>query len=257
VVAPSAPTTPQLPPPNGLMYFASKSQLQATLDGTKIIGVNQLANNTRMVFVFDVASSTVFASRNIAATSPILAVSPDVSEFLSGPMLFETSTLLVLAQQNATNSPFVFPSGANFTTQTNQGGAVFLPDGSELLAACNIVPVQSPAAKSNASQLSIDTPDSLLIQFGVQLPENLSGKIVITSDGITTYALSQSGFLVAPTTGLKTSPIAVPDTNVALLANDQCGVTAAQNSTVIPVRNQGASKLTGRDRKSALTADSL
>jgi DNA-binding beta-propeller fold protein YncE len=146
VVAPTAPATPQMPPPNGLMYFASKSQLQATLDGTKIIGVNQQAS-TRTVFVFDVASSTVLASRTIAATSPILAVSPDGSEFLSGPMLFETSTLLVLAQQNATNSPFVFPAGANFTTQANQGGAAFLPDGSELLTSYNIVPVQNPAAK--------------------------------------------------------------------------------------------------------------
>ena len=243
LVAPTAPTTPQLPPPNSLMYFASKSQLQATLDGSKIIGVNQQAS-TRTVFVFDVASSTVLASRTIAATSPILAVSPDGSEFLSGPMLFESSTLLVLAQQSATNSPFVFPSGASFTTQTNQGGAVFLPDGSELLAAYNIVPVQSPAAKSNASQLLIDTPDSLLVQMGVQLPENLGGKIVIASDGATMYAISQSGFLVASTAALKTSPIAIPDTNVALLANDQCGVTAAQNSAVIPIRNQGGGKLT-------------
>ena len=243
VVAPTAPTTPTLPPPNGLMYFASKSQLQATLDGTKIIGVNQQAS-TRTVFVFDVASSTVLASRTIAGTSPILAVAPDGSEFLSGSMLFESSTLLVLAQQSATNAPFVFPSGANFTTPTNQGGAVFLPDGSELLTAYNLVPVQSPAARSNTSQLLINTPDSLLIQLGVMLPENLGGKIVITSDGATMYAISQSGFLVATTAGLKTSPIAVPDTNVALLANDQCGVTAAQNSAVIPVRDQGGGKIT-------------
>jgi uncharacterized protein (TIGR03437 family) len=243
VVAPTAPTTPQLPPPNGLMYFASKSQLQATPDGTRIVGVNQQAS-TRTVFVFDVASSTVLASRTIAATSPILAVSPDGSEFLSGPMLFETSTLLVLAQQNTTNSPFVFASGANFTTQTNQGGAVFLPDGSELLAAYNIVPVQNPAAKPNTSQLLINTPDSLLIQMGVMLAENLGGKIVISSDGATMYAISQSGFLVASTAGLKTSPVAIPDTNVTLLANDQCGVTASQNSAVIPVRNQGGGKLT-------------
>ncbi len=243
VVAPTAPATPQMPPPNGLMYFASKSQLQATPDGARIIGVNQQAS-TRTVFVFDVASSTVLASRTIAATSPILAVSPDGSEFLSGSMLFETSTLLVLAQQSAANSPFVFPSGASFTTQTNQGGAVFLPDGSELLTSYNLVPVQNPAAKSNTSQLLINTPDSLLIQLGVMLPENLGGKLVITSDGATMYAISQSGFLVAATAGLKASPIAVPDTNVALLANDQCGVTAAQNSAVIPVRNQGGGKLT-------------
>jgi hypothetical protein len=225
------------------MYFAGKSQLQATPDGTRIVGVNQQAT-TRTVFVFDVASSTVLASRTIAATSPILAVSPDGSEFLSGPMLFETSTLLVLAQQNTTNSPFVFASGANFTTQTNQGGAVFLPDGSELLTAYNIVPVQNPAAKPNTSQLLVNTPDSLLIQMGVMLPENLGGKIVISSDGATMYAISQSGFLVASTAGLKTSPVAIPDTNVTLLVNDQCGVTASQNSAVIPVRNQGGGKLT-------------
>ena len=99
--------TPQMPPPNGLMYFASKSQLQATPDGAKIIGVNQTAS-TRTVFVFDVASSTVLASRTISGISPILAVSPNGSEFLSGSVLFETVTLLVLAQQNTTNSPFVF-----------------------------------------------------------------------------------------------------------------------------------------------------
>jgi uncharacterized protein (TIGR03437 family) len=244
VVAPPAPATPQMPPPNGLMYFASKSQLQATPDGATIIGVNQLANNTRTVFVFDVASSTVLASRNVAGVSPILAVSPDGSEFLSGSVLFETSTLLVLGQQNATNSPFVFAAGANFTTQTNQGGAAFLPDGSGLLASYNIVPVQNPAAKSNTSQLLIDTPDNLLIQLGVQLPENLGGKIVMTSNGATMYAISQSGFLVGSTAALKTSPIAIPDTNVALLANDQCGVTAAQNSAVIPIRNQGGGRLT-------------
>src|ERR1039458_9484571 len=31
VVEPTAPATPQMPPPNGLMYFASKSQLQAKI----------------------------------------------------------------------------------------------------------------------------------------------------------------------------------------------------------------------------------
>src|SRR5438105_6789979 len=33
VVAPPAPTTPQLPPPNGIMYLAAKARLQASADG--------------------------------------------------------------------------------------------------------------------------------------------------------------------------------------------------------------------------------
>ena len=161
-------------------------------------------------------------------------------------MLFETSSMLVLAQQSTANSPFVFPAGATFNTQTVQGGAVYAqtPAGQVLITAYNIVPVASPAAKSNTSELLFNSPDNLLIQLGIQLPENLSGKMAITSDSATIYAISQSGFMVLPIGTLQQSPLAIPDSNVALLAFDQCGVTASQNSAVIPVRNAGGRTLT-------------
>ena len=56
-------------------------------------------------------------------------MSPDGSKFMAGLVLFETETLQVLAQQNASNSPFVFPGGGtnNFNLQQNQGGSVFSP----------------------------------------------------------------------------------------------------------------------------------
>src|SRR5206468_474038 len=132
---------------------------------------------TRTVFAFDAAASTVLASRNIAGLSPTLAVSSDGSRFLSGPLVFETSTMLVLAQQNTTNSPYVMPGITfnNFNTQTTQGGAVFI---------------------------------------------------------------------VLPLGMLRNQPIALPDSNVALLATDQCGVTAALNSAIIPVRDVGGGRIT-------------
>ena len=46
---------------------------------------------TRTVFVFDVASSVVLCSRVVPVISPTLAVSPDGSKFLSGPLLFDTA----------------------------------------------------------------------------------------------------------------------------------------------------------------------
>jgi uncharacterized protein (TIGR03437 family) len=241
-VAPPPPVTPTLPPPNGIMAFAAKARLQASADGRYIIGVHMQAA-TRAVWVFDVAASTVLASRTVAGVSSMLAVAPDGSRFLSGPFLFEASTLLVLAQHNATNSPYTMP-GANFNTQTLQGGAVFAPDNSTLLAAYNIVPLQNPAAKSNTSQMLITTPDTLLIQTGIMLPENLGAKMAITSDGATAYAISQSGFIVLPISTLRNQPIAVPDSNVALLASDQCGVTSAINTATIPVRNIGGGTTT-------------
>src|SRR5215831_3715790 len=247
VATPAAPAAPQFPPPNGIMYLAGKARLQASADGKTIIGVHVLANNTRTVFVYDAASSTVLSSRNMAGISPILAVSPDGTRFLSGPLLFETSTMLVLAQQSATNSPYVMPNitFTNFNTQTTQGGAAFLPpDGSQLLAAYNIVPTTVPASRSNAAQLTINQPETMLIQMGIVLPENLGGKIAITSDGATAYAISQSGFVVLPLGTLRNQPLGQPDSNVALLATDQCGVTADQNSAVIPVRNVGGGRIT-------------
>jgi uncharacterized protein (TIGR03437 family) len=175
-------------------------------------------------------------------------VSADGSRFVSGNLLFDTGTLAVVAQQNTTNSPFIFTNGANFTTLTNQGGAVFLPSGAQLLTAYNIVPVASPAAQTNTAQLLVNTPNNLLIQLGIQLPQNLAGKMVITPDGATIYALSTSGFLVLPistlSAGTSAPPIAIPDSNVALLASDQCGVLASQNTATVPVRNVGGSRLT-------------
>ena len=245
VIAPAAPAAPALPPPNGVMALASRARLQASQDGRTIIGAHILGNNSRTVFVFDVNSSTVLAARNVGQVSPVVAVAPDASRFLSGPTLFETSSMLVLAQQSAVNSPYVFPANANFNSQTAQGGAVYAQTalGPVLITAYNIVPTLTTAT-ANTSQLIFNNPDNLLIQLGIQIPEMLSGKMVITSDSATIYALSQSGFMVLPIGTLPQLPIAMPDSNVALLAFDQCGVVASQNSAVIPVRNAGGRTLT-------------
>jgi len=251
VVAPTAPTAPTLPPPNANAYLSGHSRMVSTPDGKTIIGVHEQAAS-RAVWVYDVASQTVLRSRTLTNTgssaSPptaILAVGPDGARFISGSILFDTASLLVLAQQSASNAPYTFPSGTNFATQTTQGGAVFAPDGKSLFTAYNIVPVQSPAAQANTSQLLVNAPANLLVQMGYQLPEQLSGKMVITSDGATIYGISESGFIQLPIgTVAQTSPIAVPDANVAFLATDQCGVTAALSSATIPVRNTGGGKMT-------------
>ena len=237
--APVAVTTPL-----GTPYLASHARMVSTPDGNTIIGVHETAT-TRTIFVYDVASVTVLRSRTITGVSPILAIAPDGSRFVSGQYLVDTSSLAVLAQQNASNSPFTFILGANFTTQANQGGATFSPDGASLYTAYNIIPNLNPTPQTNASQFLVNTPDNLLIKQGVQMSQNLSGRMVITADGTTIYALSQSGFLMLPisTLGTTAAPVALPDSNIAVLVSDQCGVDAAQNSAVIPVRSQTGTAL--------------
>lgn len=255
-VAPPAPAAPTLTGTNVVFAQAARAKLQASADGKVIVGAHM--NGTRTVFVFDVNSATVLRARTVAGISSVLAVSPDGSQFLSGPLLFDASTMAVLAQQNTTNAPFVFPNGANFNTQAAQGGAVYATTafGSALIAGYNIVPVQSPAARSNTSQLFFNTPDSLLIQLGIQIPETQSGRMVATSDGATVYAISQSGFLVLPIGSLAQQPIAMPDANVALLVYDQCGLNAAQSTATIPVRNIGGGRLTLTSQVVTSTANS-
>jgi len=241
VVAPPAPTPPTLPPPSNRIFLSTRGRMEASRDGRRIVGVHEIANNTRTVFVYDAVSSIVTRSRNIANLSPVISIAPDGSRFMAGLFLFDMDTLAVLAQQNAANAPFVFPGGGanNFNTQQNQGGSVFAPNGAYLYSAFNIAPTQNPPARANVSRFLVNDPDNLLIQLGIQLPENLVGKMAITSDGGTVYALSESGFTVLPLGTLNQFPIAMPESTVVMLANDQCGVTAAQNGATVAIRNMG------------------
>src|SRR5439155_16955146 len=106
-----------------------------------------------------------------------------------------------------------------------------------------MAPVQNPPARPNVSRMLLNDPDNLLISLGLQLSENLAGKMVITADGGTAFALSESGFLTLPLATIFQSPIAMPDTPTVLLANDQCGVVGGARAAV-PVNNIGRGRLT-------------
>src|SRR5687768_13862352 len=196
-LAPSPPANPLLPTQNlGRPSVTNRSFLQTSADGQFIMGVNLPNATTRSVFVFEVASGTVLRSRTVTSSSSVLSVAPDGSKFMTGLTLFDAATLTVLAQQNAANAPYPFPTGSNFDSQQNQGGSAFAPDGSRIYSAFNFATV--PSTRSNSSQLMISDPDNLLIHDALQLPESLAGKIVLSANGSAGYAISDSGFLILP-----------------------------------------------------------
>ena len=220
----------------------SRSRLIATPDGNYIIGLNNPTTTSRQIFVYETASASVLRSRTVTNISSVLSVSADGSRFMAGLSMFETATLAVMAQQNSANSAYPFPTTANFNTQSNQGGSVFAPDGSVLYSAFNIAPVNS--TQPNVSQLMLNDPDNLLIKLALQLPENLIGRMISTSDGATIYALSDSGFMMLPVSTIYNNPIAVPQNSLVLLTNDQCGVTAATATAQVPMMNLGKGRFT-------------
>ena len=247
-VAPPPPQSPILPPVAGRVFLSMRSQLIATPNGKRIIGINAYANTNRALFVYEVASGTVLKSRLIIGDqSTVLSVSPDGSKFMAGLRLFETDSLTVLAQMNAANAPFPLTAtttaqgfnqvATQFNTQQNQGGSVFAPNGGNIYAAFNIAPIQSPPARANIAQMMISDPDNLLISLGIQLAENLAGKMVATSDGANVFGLSESGFMILPMSTLQDNIIAMPASTVLLLGNDQCGVIDAARRATVTINN--------------------
>src|SRR5664280_1140087 len=86
--------------------------------------------SSQTAFVYETASASILRSRSLSNISTVLSVNSDGSKFMSGLSLFNASTLAIVAQQNAANSLYLFATTANFSTQANQGGSVFAPDGS-------------------------------------------------------------------------------------------------------------------------------
>jgi uncharacterized protein (TIGR03437 family) len=250
-VTPSAPGLPTFPPSSGRPFLAKHSQLMASRDGSVIAGANApvtgTTTGTATLFVYQAASSSVPLARIVTGNSTTLAISDDGSRILCGPVLYDATTLQVLAQQTGTNAPYpLTTTAATFNTQANQGGAAFGPGGQTLYAAWNIAPPSNTATTpgttapaSNITQLLLNDPDNLLINMGIQLPENLAGRMVISSDGATAYALSDTGFISLPLSTLAQSPIAVPASRVAMVTSDPCGVTSATSTATIAMTNQG------------------
>lgn len=239
--APAAPSSPSI---SSRVFMSTRSNLVASADGNWIIGLNNPNTTTRQLFVFEVSSGTVLRSRSLTSISNVLSVAPDGSRFMAGLSLFDTATLAIVAQQNTANSMQPFDTSANFNTQQNQGGSVFGPDGSVLYSAFNIAPVQNPVARANVTQLLLSDPENLLIRMALQLPENLTGNMVVSTRGDNIYALSQSGFMVIPISTMNDFPIAVVDQPVGLVLNDQCKVTADFAKAEVRVRNAGRGRLT-------------
>ncbi len=250
-VAPPPPLPPTLPATAGRIYLANRSQLLATPDGAKIIGVNSYQANNRVVFVYDAFSATVPRSREIGDVSTNISVSADGSKFMLGLRLFDTKTLAVQAAENAANAMFPFSTtvnaqgfvqvGQQFNLQQNQGGSIFSPDGKQIYAAFNIAPIQSPAARANVTHLLVNDPDNLFINTALQLPENLAGKMVITNDGGTLYALSESGFTIIPLNTVNQSTLLRPSVQTLLLASDQCKTSPEGTRATTAMLNDGRS----------------
>lgn len=225
--APPAATPPALQPLVARPTTIFNGRLQRTPDGKYIVGVSSITNNTStVVYVYEVASGTVLQSRTVVGQSSTLSMSPDGSSFMAGFTLYDRASLNVIGQQSTANAPFAM--SGTFSTTFNVGGSVFSPDGTTLYSAFNTAALTTPPPAPQASTLLIGDPRTLGIRLGINLPESILSKMVITSDGNDACALSSSGVTHLPLSTLYNYPILMPDSTTVFLRQDDCNPGVAQ-----------------------------
>ncbi len=236
---PATPPTLQQLQARPTTQFAGK--LVRTPDGRYIVGVSSITNNTStIVYVYETASGTVLQSRTVVGQSSTLSMSPDGSSFMAGFTLYDIATLNVIAQQNTANAPF--PMASSFSTTFNVGGSVFSPDGSALYSAFNTAALTTPPPAPQAATLLLSDPRNLAIRLGINLPESLVARMVITSDAAEAWGLSSSGVIHLPLGTLFENPILMPETTTVFLAQDDCNPGLAMAR--LNINNIGGGKLT-------------
>jgi YVTN family beta-propeller protein len=226
-VTPPSLTSPTFPKPT--TQFNGK--LQTTPDGRYIIGVSSITNNTAtVVYQYEVDSGTILQSRTVTGQSSIMAMAPDGASFMAGFTLYGTANLNVIAQQNIANAPFAM--SGTFSTVANVGGSAFTADGKTLYSAFNNTSTTQPPV------LLVSDPHTLAISLGINLPESVLSKIVITADGTQAWALSSSGMIHLPLGNLYNYPILMPQSTTVFLAQDNCNPGVAQGT--LNINNIGA-----------------
>jgi hypothetical protein len=223
---PTAATPPTLAPVTGKPATIN-GRLMKTPSGNYIVGVSNISTTSTIVYVYQPSSTTVLQARTVTGQFSTLSVSPDGLSFMAGYTKYDLATLNVLGQQNLANAPF--QTSATISATNNVGGSVFSPGGATLYSAFNTAAVTTGSTPTPVSNtLLISTPSNLGIQLGINLPESIVGKMVITASGNDAWGTSLSGVTHLPLSTLYTYPILAPSTTTVFLSQNSCQPGEAQ-----------------------------
>ena len=175
VAANTLPVAPANFPPQ-----ITTASMSASGDGLTIYGMG--GSTATFTFKYDVTSQTVRPGGIVTTSGQIgpivVSGNQDGSRFMAGWTMID---------QNGTFINY-FPAHSN---QYNIGTTLFDSTRGLLYS-------QIPVNVGDAPVLRISDVDNLTIEGQLQLPENTTGKSVLSSDGKTMFSVSSSGVLVLP-----------------------------------------------------------
>lgn len=226
----TAKTLPQ-PPANYPTEIVGAS-VQASGDGLVIHGVTDT-----ILFTYDVSTRTV-KSGGYVAVPPLgpraISVSRDGSYYLAGWAMFD--------RVSVTNQ-FANPRGlldvGSHAIDSDRG--IVYAEVPEMVTTSDSDPGSgnsnnTPDKTLPAPVLTIVDADNLALREKIKLPEHLAGKGILSSDGSTMYALSQSGVMILPVGNLAGSPRVVAAQDDLVFRNSFCnqGVITKELTIVDP-----------------------
>ncbi len=163
------------------------ASMAASADGLQIYGLG--GSTSTVTFRYDVNAKAIYPGGIVTSTGilgpRVVSLNHDGSLAMAGWVMIGQGTFVNY-----------FPQHSN---QFSVGSTAF-DDSRGLLYA------QIPAATGDAPTLQVVTSSNLTLQERLQLPENLTGKSVLSSDSNTLYAVSESGVTILPVGSLAQEP---------------------------------------------------
>ncbi|MBV9771652.1 MAG: hypothetical protein JOZ32_18925 [Bryobacterales bacterium] len=215
VVANTLPVAPANFPPD-----ITAASMAASADGLQIYGLG--GTTSTVTFRYDVNTKSILPGGIVTSTGilgpRVVSLNHDGSLVMAGWVML-----------NAQGFVNYFPQHTN---QFSVGTTAF-DDSRGLLYA------QIPAVAGEAPTLQVVTSDNLTLQERLQLPENLSGKSVLSTDSNTLYSVSESGITVLPVGSLAQQPQVMAQQEDLLFRGNFCnpGISTQQLTIADPGGN--------------------
>src|ERR1700733_10325963 len=163
------------------------ASVAASADGLQVYGLG--GTTSTVTFRYDVNAKAIFPGAIVTSSGVlgprVVSLNHDGSEVMAGWVMLNSEGFVNYFPQH--------------TNQFSVGSTAF-DDSRGLLYA------QIPVTKGEAPTLQVVTSSNLTLKERLQLPENLSGKSVLSSDSNTLYAISASGVTVLPVGSLAEQP---------------------------------------------------
>jgi uncharacterized protein (TIGR03437 family) len=196
------------------------ASVAASSDGLQIYGLG--GTTSTVTFRYDVNAKTIYPGGIVTNTG---VLGPRVVSLNHNGSLVMAGWVMI-GNGNFTN---FFPQHTN---QFSVGSTAF-DDSRGLLYA------QIPAVAGEAPTLQVVTSSNLTLQERLQLPENLNGKSVLSSDSNTLYSISESGVTILPVGSLAQQPQVVAQQEDLVFRGSFCnqGVSTQQLTIADPGGN--------------------